>query len=125
MPAGSAAKAASVGANTVKGPLPWSVSTRPAALTAVRRVLNEPASVAVWTMSLAMAAAEAEGAALGAAAAVGAGLGVGAVVGAALGDAAVEQAAIAIASAGTRRAMDRFMTDDFPSGFGLDGVGSG
>jgi len=59
-----------------------------------------------------MAAAEAEGAALGDAA----------VVGAALGDAAAEQAAIAIASAGTRRAMGRFMTCYFPSGFGLDVV---
>ena len=112
MPAGSAAKAASVGANTVKGPLPWSVSTRPAAWTAVSRVLNEPASVAVWTMSLAMAAAEAEGAMLGdAAAVVGTGVAVGAVVGDALGEAALEQAAIAMASAGTRRAMDRFMTE--------------
>jgi hypothetical protein len=52
-------------------------------------------------MSSAMAAAEAEGALLGAAA----------VVGTALGDAAAEQAAIAIASAGTRRVMDRFMTE--------------
>ena len=109
MPAGSAAKAASVGANTVKGPLPWSVSTRPAALTAVSRVLNEPASVAVSTMSLVMAAADADGAVLGAAV-VGAGVAAGAVVGAALGEAALEQAAIATASAGTRRAMVRFMT---------------
>jgi hypothetical protein len=72
-----------------------------------------------------MAAADAEGMALGAAAAVAAGLGVDAAVGTALGEAAAEQAAIAIASAGTRRAIDRFMTGDFPSGFGLDGVGSG
>jgi hypothetical protein len=36
----------------------------------------------------------------------------------------VEQAAIAMASAGIRRAMDRFMTDGFPSGFELDAVGS-
>src|SRR4051812_17707619 len=105
VPAGRAANAASVGANTVKGPLPWSVSTRPAALTAVSRVLNEPASVAVSTMSLAMAAADAEGIALGAAAAMAARLGVEAAVGTALGDAAVEQAAIASASAGTRRVM--------------------
>ena len=67
-----------------------------------------------------MAAAEAEGAALADAAVVDAGLGVDAPVGVALGDAAAEQAAIAIASAGTRKAMDRFMTDDFPSDFGLD-----
>ena len=76
--------------------------------------------MAVWTMSVAMAAAEGEGAALGAAAVVDAGLGTGASAGDALGAAAVEQAAIAMASAGTRRTMDRFMTDDFPSGFGLD-----
>jgi len=73
-----------------------------------------------------MAAAEAEGAMLGDAAVVGAAVAVGAVVGAALGEAALlEQAAIAMASAGTRRAMERFMTDDFPSGFGLGVVGSG
>jgi hypothetical protein len=55
-----------------------------------------------------MAAAGAEGTAPGDAAVVGA---AGAVVGTALGEAAAEQAAIAIASAGTRRAMDRFMTE--------------
>jgi hypothetical protein len=70
-----------------------------------------------------MAAADAEGAVLGEVAVVGAGVAVGAVVGAVLGEAAAEQAAIAIASAGTRRAMDRFMTDDFPSALGL-GVAS-
>jgi hypothetical protein len=58
-----------------------------------------------------MAAADAEGAVLGAAVVVEAGLGVGAPVGAVIGDAAVEQAAIAMASAGTRRVMDRFMTE--------------
>jgi len=72
-----------------------------------------------------MAAAEAEGALLGTGAVVGAAVGVGAVVGAAVGEAAAEHAAIAMASAGTRRAMDRFMTGSFPSGFGLDVVGSG
>jgi hypothetical protein len=64
-----------------------------------------------------MAAADAEGAVLGAAAVaavLGVGFGVEALVGAALGDAPLEQAAIAIARAGTRRAMDRFMTGDFP-----------
>jgi hypothetical protein len=65
-------------------------------------------------MSFAMAAVEAEGATLWDAVAVGAGLAVAAPVGAALGEAAVEQAAIAMASAGTRRVMDRFMTDVFP-----------
>ena len=43
-PAGSSAKAALVGANTVKGPAPFSVSTRPAALTAATRV--------VWSFEL-------------------------------------------------------------------------
>jgi len=58
-----------------------------------------------------MAAADAGGMELGAAAVVAAGLGVeAAVVAAGFGEEAVEQAAIAIASAGTRRAMDRFMT---------------
>jgi hypothetical protein len=57
-----------------------------------------------------MAAADAEGIALGAATAVAAGFGVEAADGATLGAAVVEQAEIAIASAGTRRAMDRFMT---------------
>ena len=78
--------------------------------------------MAVWTMSLAVAAAEAEGAALGDVAVVGAGLGVDAAVGAALGDAAAEQAAIAIASAGTRMAMGRFMTCCSLPGFALDVV---
>jgi hypothetical protein len=72
-----------------------------------------------------MAAADAEGAVegamLGAAALAGAGLGEDAGVGAVLGDAAVEHAAIAIASAGPRRAMDRFMTDGFLSCIRLEG----
>jgi len=63
-----------------------------------------------------MAVADAEGATLGDAAVVDAGLGVDAGVGAVVGVAAAEQPAIASASAGTRRTMDRFMTDDFPSG---------
>ncbi len=67
--------------------------------------------MAVWTMSLAMAAAEAEGALLGDAATVAAGLGVETGAVEALGDAADEHAAIATASTGTRRAMDRFMTE--------------
>ena len=46
VPAGSLANAASVGANTVNGPLPESVSTRPAAFTAATRVLKLPASTA-------------------------------------------------------------------------------
>jgi hypothetical protein len=69
-------------------------------------------------MSLVIAAADTDGTVLGAAAAVAAGLGVDAVMGAALGEIAAEHAAIATASAGTRRAMDRFMTGSFPSGFG-------
>ncbi len=51
MPAGSAANASSVGAKTVNGPGPCSVSTNPAAVAALRRVPNEPAALAVATMS--------------------------------------------------------------------------
>jgi len=51
VPAGSLAKASSVGAKTVKGPGPFNVSTRSAALRAAARVLNEPAATAVSTMS--------------------------------------------------------------------------
>jgi len=58
-----------------------------------------------------MTAADAGGMELGAAAVAAAGLGVEAAVGTALVDEEVEQAAIAIASAGTRRAMDRFITE--------------
>ena len=52
MPFGSLANASSVGAKTVKGPVPDSVSTRPAAWTAATSVLNDPAPTAVWTMSI-------------------------------------------------------------------------
>ena len=51
VPAGSLAKAASVGAKTVNGPGPFSVSTSPAAWSAAARVWNEPAATAVSTMS--------------------------------------------------------------------------
>lgn len=51
--AGILANASSVGANTVKGPDPFSTSTSPAADSAVASVLNEPADTAVSTMSLA------------------------------------------------------------------------
>eukprot|EP00913_Durusdinium_trenchii_P028291 g26519.t1 len=51
VPFGSLRNAASVGANTVNGPLPFSVFTRSAAFTAVTSVLNEPAETAVSTMS--------------------------------------------------------------------------
>ena len=57
MPAGSLANAASVGANTVNGPLPFSVSTSPAACSAAARVLNDPAATAVSTMSFVAGAA--------------------------------------------------------------------
>ena len=46
VPSGSASNAASVGANTVNGPAPFSVSTRSAAMTAVSRV--------VWSALLTM-----------------------------------------------------------------------
>ena len=45
------ANASSVGANTVNGPLPFNVSTRPAASTAVTKVLNFPPFTAVSTKS--------------------------------------------------------------------------
>ena len=51
MPLGSLAKAASVGAKTVNGPLPRSVSVRPAASMAAVRVLKLPAAAATPTMS--------------------------------------------------------------------------
>src|SRR5579862_2718419 len=51
VPAGSLLKASSVGANTVKGPLPFKVSARPAACSAVVNVLKVPAATAVSTMS--------------------------------------------------------------------------
>ena len=51
VPAGSLAKAASVGAKTVNGPALFMVSTRPAAPSAAARVLKAPALTAVSTMS--------------------------------------------------------------------------
>src|SRR5581483_2048603 len=51
VPAGSLLKASSVGANTVKGPLPFRVSARPAACSAAAKVLKVPAATAVSTMS--------------------------------------------------------------------------
>ena len=51
MPSGNLANAASLGANTVKGPSLFSVSTRPAAFTAATRVVNSPAATAVSTIS--------------------------------------------------------------------------
>src|SRR5271166_5911172 len=56
VPAGSLAKASSVGAKTVKGPLPFKVSTSPAAFTAATRVLNCPAAAATPTMVFCSAA---------------------------------------------------------------------
>src|SRR5262249_28115374 len=50
--AGSLANASSVGANTVSGPFPFSVSTNPAACTAATNVLKDPAEAAISTMSL-------------------------------------------------------------------------
>ena len=52
MPAGRAVKAALTGANTVNGPLPFSVSTRPAALTAATRVVWSLELTALSMMSL-------------------------------------------------------------------------
>ena len=52
VPAGSAVKAALTGANTVNGPMPFSVSTRPAALTAATRVVWSLELTALSMMSL-------------------------------------------------------------------------
>jgi hypothetical protein len=57
VPAGSAAKASSVGAKTVKGPSPFSVSTSPAASTAATSVPKLPAPTAVSTISIVSACA--------------------------------------------------------------------
>jgi hypothetical protein len=45
------AKASSVGAKTVNGPALFKVGTKPAAVSAAARVLNDPAPTAVSTMS--------------------------------------------------------------------------
>ncbi len=50
MPAGSLSKAAFVGAKTVNGPLPWSVSTSPAAFTAATSVVWSAEFIAFSTM---------------------------------------------------------------------------
>src|SRR3954469_25660585 len=50
VPAGRAAKAASVGAKTVNGPGPLSVSTKPAAFTASTRTVKSSAAAATSTM---------------------------------------------------------------------------
>src|ERR1700674_721912 len=50
VPAGRAANASLVGANTVNGPAPDSVSTRPAALTAATRVEKSELPDAICTM---------------------------------------------------------------------------
>ena len=52
VPAGKAAKAALVGANTVNGPGPFKVSTKPAALTAATRVVWSLELTALSMMSL-------------------------------------------------------------------------
>ena len=52
VPAGSLPKAVLVGANTVNGPLPSSVSTRPAAFTAATSVVWSFELTAFWTMFL-------------------------------------------------------------------------
>src|SRR5512141_893051 len=86
VPAGRAANAASVGAKTVKGPAPLSVSTSPAAVAACSSVLKLPAAVAVWTMSPAGAALAATlGAAVGMALGTAVDMALGAVVAVAVG----------------------------------------
>lgn len=51
VPSGSNAKARSSGAKIVNGPGPFSVSTSPAAFTAVINVLKPPAAIAISTIS--------------------------------------------------------------------------
>ncbi len=51
-PAGSRANAWSVGANTVNGPAPFRVSTRPACCSALTSVVRFLAAIAVSTMSI-------------------------------------------------------------------------
>src|SRR4030088_1821941 len=50
VPAGNCANASLVGAKTVNGPLLWSVSTRPAALTAATRVVWSAEFIALPTI---------------------------------------------------------------------------
>ena len=50
VPAGNLAKASSVGANTVNGPGPFKVGTRPAAVRAAASVLKDPAETAYERM---------------------------------------------------------------------------
>ena len=57
VPAGNLANASSVGAKTVNGPVPLSVSTSPAAFSAAASVLKDPAATAVSTMSFFSSAA--------------------------------------------------------------------
>src|SRR5271157_3144698 len=52
VPLGSLAKASSVGAKTVNGPLPFNASTNPAAWMAATKVLNFPLAIATSTMVL-------------------------------------------------------------------------
>ena len=51
MPAGNLANASLVGANTVKGPAPFNVSTRPAAFTAATKVVWSAEPAALSTIS--------------------------------------------------------------------------
>lgn len=52
VPAGSLANGSSVGANTVNGPSPFSVSTSPVASSEAASVVNDPVSTAVATVLL-------------------------------------------------------------------------
>jgi hypothetical protein len=87
VPAGRAAKASFVGAKTVKGPSPFRVSTRPAAVTAETRVLKRSSEAAMSTIDF--------GAVVGSmvAASVGAIVGWGMAVGSAVAVACGAQAA--------------------------------
>src|SRR5829696_8436472 len=105
VPAGNAANASSVGANTVNGPSPRSVCSSPAAFTAVTSVVKSPAATAVSTMS----AAAGDGAAVAIGASVTVGATVETVVAGAVSAASSPQAAAtkpsAVTTTMTRRVL--------------------
>ena len=83
VPAGSFAKAASVGANTVKEPLPDRVSTRSVALSAATSVEKAPSLLAISAMLCVGSSEEFVGAGVAATEGRGVGAAVGATTGAA------------------------------------------
>src|SRR5512147_2026468 len=103
VPAGSLAKASSVGAKTVNGPAPLRVSTNPAACTAATKVLKRPSATAVSTISI--------GFGVGSVVAVEAGIsvGFGAIVGAGVAAGAQATRAKTAMSSTDKIVVTRFM----------------